>query len=224
METQITAAHVADNRPARPPKGLRHKLERMLAGVLAMPDGSSIPRVGGTVPKAEMVARLTAGVAHFEAIDAQLVALKLARAQMLDAANELQEMHTQWKASLAVSLGRKSPALAQFGLKPQVERRALTSEEQVVRAEKARQTRKLRHTGGRRQKAALKFQGGVDVVAALRPTPAASSDLVDPPPNLPHASRGGGITASPPQPSGGGITASPPPPSGGGQGGGSTST
>jgi hypothetical protein len=201
MQTQITAARVAKNTPARPPKGLRQRLERMLAGALAMPDGSSIPTMGGSVPKAEMVARLAGGVAYFEAIDAQLLALKLARVQMLGVASDLQEMHTQWKGSLAVSLGRKNPELANFGLKPQVQRRALTPDERVARAEKARQTRRLRHTGGRRQKAALKFQGDVRVVTVLTPAP-----------STPALAK-----AMSPQAS------SPPPRSGGGQGGGSTS-
>jgi len=171
MEAEITSVNLASHAPSRPPKGLRQKLERMLAGARGMPDGASIPVVGGSVPRAEMVARLEAGVAYFQAIDAQLLALKAARVQLLNAANDLLELHTVWKGSLAVSLGRKAPALATFGLKPQAERRALTSEERVVRAEKARQTRKLRHTGGRRQKAALKFQGKVDVTSTLAPVP-----------------------------------------------------
>ena len=169
METQITAAGVAANTSARPPKGLRQRLERMLAGARAMPEGSSIPAMGGTVPKSEMVSRLAEAVAHFEAIDAHLLALKLARVQLLEAANDFQEMYVQWKASLVVNLGRRNPALAHFGVKPHVDRRAMTPEERVVRAEKARQTRKLRHTGGRRQKAALKFRGKIDVVTALEP-------------------------------------------------------
>ena len=180
METQITAARVAGIIHARAPKGLRERLERMLAGAMSMPDGSSIPTVGGTVPKAEMVARLAAAVAYFEAIDAHLLALKLARVRLLEAASDLQEMHTQWKTSLAASLGRKSPLLAHFGLKPHVDRRAMTPEERVVRAEKARQTRKLRHTGGRRQKAALKFRGKVDVSSQLLPATSTASTSLSP--------------------------------------------
>jgi hypothetical protein len=171
MESKITSGHLPTHAPERPPKGLRQKLERMLAGAQAMPDGSSIPIAGGAVPKAEMVRRLAEGVAYFDDIDAQLLALRLARGKLLSAATDLQELHTVWKASLAVSLGRKNPQLTQFGLKPQAARRALTSEERVVRAAKARQTRRLRHTGGVRQKAALRYQGKVVVRTELRPTP-----------------------------------------------------
>jgi hypothetical protein len=134
-----------------------------------MPDGSSIPVAGGTVSKVEMVRRLEQGVGYYEAIDAQLLALQLARRQLLDAAGDLQELHAVWKASLSVSLGRQSPELTQFGLKPLAERRALNSEERLVRAEKARQTRRLRHTGGVRQKAALRYRGKVDVNTKLFP-------------------------------------------------------
>jgi hypothetical protein len=169
---------------ARPPKGLRRKLERMLAGVTGMlEDDLSIPTSDGPVPKARMVQRLTEGVARFQAIDAQLIALRHARQQLLQDAEALHETYNLWKDSIGLILGRKSPALAHFGIKPRQPRQPLTSEKEVVRAEKARQTRRLRHTGGRRQKAALRYQGKVDVTTKLRapPPPAAPATPADPP-------------------------------------------
>jgi hypothetical protein len=186
MDPEITEGRFSGTGPTRPPKGLRQKLERMLAGAMAMPEGSTIPTAGGMIAKADWVRQLKVGVARFRAVDARLTALRVARVELLKVVDDLQEQHTQWKASLAVSLGRRSPVLAQFGIKPHVDRQKLTSEQRVVRAEKARQTRLLRHTGGVRQKAAMRYQGTVNVSATL-----AASELVRnpgavqrPPPSL----------------------------------------
>jgi len=177
METNTTSGRPSTATAARPPKGLRQKLERMLAGAATLADAAALPTADGPMAKAEVVQRLAEGVARFEAVDAQLRALKLARLDLLDAVTDLQELHTVLKASLAVVLGRRSPKLAQFGIKPQADRRPLNSEQRVVRAEKARQTRRLRHTKGSRQKAAIKFTGKVDVNTELRPAGAASRPI-----------------------------------------------
>jgi hypothetical protein len=169
METNTTPRSSPATSATRPPKGLRQKLGRMLAGVIAMPDGAIIPTRGGLVPKSEMVNRLAAAVGMFEAVDAQLNALQVARVQLLGAVGGFQELHAELQASVSVLLGRRSPELAFFGIKPHADRRPLNSEQRVVRAEKARQTRRLRHTKGSRQKAAIKFTGKVDVNAELRP-------------------------------------------------------
>jgi hypothetical protein len=170
MDNESTAARYTLATPARPPKGLRANLERMLAGARDLPEGSSLPTAQGAMSKAGVVSELEDAVAKFEAVDAQLVALKQARLEVLVSVDSLLELYTERKAALSIVLGRKSPMLLQFGLKPHQQRRALTAEESVVRAEKARQTRILRHTMGSRQKAALKFDGQIDVKTRLRPT------------------------------------------------------
>ena len=55
--------------------------------------------------------------------------------------------------------GRQSPLLAQLGVKAHGNRRALTPEQKVLRAARARATRAARHTMGVRQKAAVKSDG-----------------------------------------------------------------
>jgi hypothetical protein len=175
MDTEITSPGPTTATPTRPPKGLRQKLERMLAGAKALPDGSALPAAEGPMSKDAFVRELEAAVAKFEAVDAQLVALKQARLEVLTSVNALLETYTERKAALSIVLGRKSPMLLHFGLKPHQQRRALTPEERVVRAEKARQTRILRHTMGSRQKAALKFDGKIDVKTALQPMPPQAS-------------------------------------------------
>lgn len=60
------------------------------------------------------------------------------------------------KVGLVAALGRESQKLTDFGFKPQKRREALTSEEKILRAAKAKLTREKRHTMGSRQKAEIK--------------------------------------------------------------------
>jgi hypothetical protein len=168
---------------ARPPKGLRQNLERMLLGVAqGLPDGTLIPTPDGSLPKADLVARLAAGVARFEAVDAQLVALQQTRRALLQEAAALQQAYKGWKDSIAAIVGRQSPRMQQFGLKTEQPRQPLTSEQRLVRAVKVRETRRLRHTAGKRQKAAIRYHGRVDVQADLQPMPSIETP---PPPTKP---------------------------------------
>ncbi len=73
------------------------------------------------------------------------------------------------KGALEGVLGYQSPDLAIFGFAPRKARTPLTSEQLTIRAEKARRTRELRHTLGKRQKAKLKAQG--DPVITVTPSP-----------------------------------------------------
>ncbi len=180
MDNESTAARQTLATPARPPKALRAKLERMLAGARDLPEGASLPAAQGAMTKEAVVAELESAVAKFEAVDAQLVALKQARLAVLVSVDDLQELYTERKAALSIVLGRKSPMLLHFGLKPHQQRRPLTSEESVVRVEKARQTRILRHTMGARQKAALKFDGQIHVKTEFQPTPVVASAQPEP--------------------------------------------
>jgi hypothetical protein len=60
------------------------------------------------------------------------------------------------KIAMSAVLGRDSQVLTQFGFKPQKPTKALTPEQKVTRAAKARLTRALRGTKGSKQKAAIR--------------------------------------------------------------------
>jgi hypothetical protein len=170
METTSTSGSTPAMSRERIPKGLRERVERLLAGVEAMPDDSVVPIHGGSIAKADLVAKLTEEVAKFQAVDAQLMALAVARKEVLASAKALVELLADLKDSLRVVHGRRNPVLAAFGLKPHADPRPLSSEERVARAVKARETRRMRHTMGVRQKAGIKFQGAIDVTSKLRPS------------------------------------------------------
>ncbi len=162
--------------PVKALKGFRLKLQQMLAGAQAViPDGTIITTTGGSLTKAAVVKKLTDELSEFQAVDAGVTALGVARVQVRDDLPEMRSFYTELKDALSAQFGRGSPMLAQFGLKPRQLPRPLTPAQRVARAAKASQTRLLRHTGGVRQKAAVQYQGKVDVSAALDPLPNAST-------------------------------------------------
>jgi hypothetical protein len=162
--------------PVKVPKGFRLKLQQMLAGVeAAIPDGTSVTVPGGSMAKAAIVQKLTAATSEFQTVDASLTALDVARTRLRGDLPDLHAFYDELKTSLSASFGKGNPLLAQFGLSPQKPRKKLTPEQRVARAAKARATRQLRHTGGVRQKAAVQYQGQVDVSHLLRPQPASQS-------------------------------------------------
>jgi hypothetical protein len=176
QNTSSTGAGSTGTAQAKAASGTRLKLQQMLAGVqAAIPDGSSLIVPGGSLSKAEIVKRLTDGSSEYEAVDAGVAALGQVRFTLGADIPGLKGFLAELKNALKAQFGSRSPMLAQFGLSPQKVRKQLTPEQRVARAEKARQTRLLRHTGGVQQKAAVKYQGQVVVATQALPAPEAAS-------------------------------------------------
>jgi hypothetical protein len=174
--SSVGGAGSAGTAPVKALKGFRLKLQQMLAGAESViPDGTFMTTTGGSLTKAAVVKKLTDGLSEFQTVDAGLTALGVARVQVRDDLPQLHAFYTELKDALSAQFGRGSPLLAQFGLKPRAPRKKLTPEQRVARAAKARQTRLLRHTGGVKQKAAVQYQGKVEVSTKLDPAPAVST-------------------------------------------------
>jgi hypothetical protein len=140
--------------------GFRALLQQMLQGIeTVVPDGSSLSTDGGLQTKATLVAELTQVLSAYNTAEAQQLAAKATRTQLKNASAQNHQLYTQLKDALIAFFGRGNPLLGQFGLKARSSRRALTSEQKVLRAAKARATRAARHTMGPRQKAAVKSDG-----------------------------------------------------------------
>jgi hypothetical protein len=114
------------------------------------------------------------------------VAIVAARMQLKNASAANHRLYTQLKDAVIAFLGRGSPMLAQFGIKARGSRRALTAEQKVLRAARARATRAARHTMGSKQRAAVKSDGklslSVQTVGASNPTPAPVASTTTPTP------------------------------------------
>jgi hypothetical protein len=99
--------------------------------------------------------------------------------------------------SMASHYGEDDETLTKFGFKPKKKRKPLSSEKEVIRVAKAKKTRELRGTKGKRQKAAIKFDGDAHVLI----TPDAVMHVTDvsvPPPAAPQPEGNGETPATPP--------------------------
>ena len=172
------------------PKGFRLALQQMLQGwQTAIPDGSALTINGSSMDKAAVVTLLGGYLAAYTALDAEALTHKAAHMAVREQLTAAHASYILFKDGIIAFLGRGSPLLAQFGLKPKRKPATLTAEQMLVRVAKSIATRKLRHTQGPRQKAGLK-SGPLQVTIGPAAVPA-------------HA--GGGLTAAPGEPGGAGT-------------------
>ncbi len=78
------------------------------------------------------------------------------------------------KSALVALAGGDNEMLTSFGFKPRKSAKPLTSEQNMLRAEKAKQTRQKRGTLGSRQKAAIKATDTPHLNVTFGPTPESS--------------------------------------------------
>jgi len=167
-----------------PDPGARDPLRLALQGLLAgfevmIPDGTSLPTLQGPLTKEQVVADLTAALAVYSQLDAHRRAVTQALQEIADASAANRRRTQQLKDLLLGYYGRGDPRLGQFGMRSRASPRPLTPEAKVLRAQRVRDTRALRHTLGRRQKAAIKGEGRYTLVVGPSPEPAT------PPPHAP---------------------------------------
>jgi hypothetical protein len=149
---------------AAAPKVFRLKVSQMIAGIqAAIPDGSSVAVGGATVAKADLVTQLMQISSVYQAVDAGVLAAKTARSQLSEQLPGFHKQYVGIKDAILAFLGRGNPQLAQFGIAVSKGSKPLTSSQKVVRAAKALKTRALRHTMGKVQKAAVQFDGDLEV-------------------------------------------------------------
>ena len=84
------------------------------------------------------------------------------------------------RIALVALLGRDNPALTDFGFKPYARPSRLTPEQYLKRAEKARLTRELRGTKGKKQKEALRATGTPPITIAATGTGATITPMPTP--------------------------------------------
>jgi hypothetical protein len=168
--------------------GFEQKLQLAKAGAEQyLPQTSVLELSGKETTVAQVVADFAAVLAKYADIRSAKAALAQKRVLLHDA---LQESHTEYvafKSYLEAKLGKGNPQLSEFGFSLG-EQKPRSSETNVLAKIKAQQTRKVRHTLGRKQKLALGVTGpsalvgpdgkavSVEETAPATPTvPAASS-------------------------------------------------
>jgi hypothetical protein len=162
---------------AAAPKGLELELTLLHKGLdSALPDGTSLTLAGVSWTKAALVTELAKDLEQFQAVKDQVRILKSARQAKQQSLSGARTLTKNLKSALVAYFGRGSPMLAPLGIRVGGGGKALTSEQKVLRAAKAKATRAVRHTLGARQKRTLRAVGTPTVTlggAAGSNTPAA---------------------------------------------------
>jgi hypothetical protein len=156
---------------------IQTQLEGLLAGLkLGLPTGVTLTINGQSLDANAAATMLQQLLAPFDAVDTAKAEYEQAlavRDEAIPATKKTAGVVTQ---AVLAYCGGDTTKLTQFGIEPPKERRQLTSEEYVARAQKAAETRKLRGTLGKRQKEGVKSQSDVTVstTSTLPGTPAPS--------------------------------------------------
>ena len=144
-------------------------LERLILHVLqgieaAIPEEKTLDIGGSTYTRDELVAALEAKRDVFmKVIETRAELQRLIQErdkQIRDIADFMRDVH----ASFVGVLGRTNPEIEKLGFGVPRERRRLTSEELLIRAAKAKITRQLRGTLGKRQKEKIRATGTPTVI------------------------------------------------------------
>ena len=180
------------------PNTVTHGTERSLDAVadglkLGIPTGITSLLVGGvTYTVADLEKKVAEVAKPWKDVRAAHAVIRAAMASREADERAALSFLSDLRSAIVTLLGRKNEELTRFGLTPEKARRQLTPAELVVRAEKARLTRELRGTKGKRQKEALRADGTPAIVigatgpgATITPMPTNPVSSVSPPPPPP---------------------------------------
>jgi len=140
------------------------KLQQMQAGVTkVIPQGSTLVVERSPQTAAQLAARLTAYLQMFADVQDKKSQASQQIGTLYQKLPEAHQYYMDLKTSLVAFFGRGSPELSQFGISVGG-RKPLTSEQKAIAHAKALNTRKVRHTLGRKQHVA---QDAVPTVLVL---------------------------------------------------------
>ena len=134
-------------------------------------EGQTFVIKGKDYTREDLAAEVAAEAAVFEEVSRAKLALAQALLTQRARVGQTRALLATVRNALELYYGIGSPEIELFGLPAKKPRRALTSEEKVLKAERARRTRAARGTLGPRQKLAIKATGPISVVIpAVTPT------------------------------------------------------
>jgi hypothetical protein len=166
------------------------ELVQLDEGVVAnLPANVTLMLEGKPMTQAAIHATLTSAVATFKLPAAIYEQFKAAVAARLGITVATRSFQKALKAAIKLQFGSQSPLLASFGI-PTDKPLSASSTQKVVAAAKRSQTRTVRGTKGKKQKAALTVVGNPPVSVASD----GSLTISPPPVNLPAAAGAGSST------------------------------
>jgi hypothetical protein len=142
------------------PANVKAELEGLIRGLTKSPPGGHSELVvgGQNVVIADLVKELQGHAAKYHAVEQTEKQHKTALAERDAIEEQAVSRCQQVRAAVKGALGATNPALADYDIAPNKQRRALTTEEEAAKVAKAKATRAARHTMGKRQKEAIKGQ------------------------------------------------------------------
>ncbi|MHB8417775.1 MAG: hypothetical protein ACYDCL_06850 [Myxococcales bacterium] len=130
------------------------KIQAAYDGTAKLLPAASSETVGGvTYTQPQILSKLDGWIQSIKDVDTIRTQLKQALADRETAIAAAKEFLKDFKAALIAQLGRLNPELAQFGFPPEKARTSLTAAQKVQKAAKAKATRDLLGTKGKKQKA-----------------------------------------------------------------------
>jgi hypothetical protein len=146
------------HRTAHSATRLRRRALAMRQGVAAsLADSESLAfHHGQRVARGTVLAALDAALAEFTAADALVAQLKVQRLKIRKLLPRVVDVLEAVEGSLRTHYRPDAPALKHFGLKPRAPKRKLKPEDQLAANVRKTETRKIRRTLGKKQKAKLK--------------------------------------------------------------------
>ncbi len=156
-----------------------HDDNQLLAGLLAREAKSVLPLDGQDMKAKDIVPKLKARIAALNKSALKKAEWQAALAEeqaLMEASDAFVSMVRQ---ALKLKYKNQPDVLAEFGLSPPKQRRALTAEETNDKVARIRATRKARHTMGPRKR--LEIRGTPDAAKAASATPAADAPVTTTP-------------------------------------------
>ena len=144
-------------------------LQALIAGTQKNTPNDTLTFGGASYPAATLIQLFQSLVNAFVAHDAAVASAKDELLALRDVEAKVDPVVRDYKRFLRSKYGKATQTLADYGLAPEKARTPLTGEQRVVAAEKAKETRKLRGTLGKKQKAGIK---ATTVPAESPPAPA----------------------------------------------------
>ena len=161
---------------AKLPKGFEVSLQKLLSGVQTqLADGSSLSAVNGTYTKAQMVSALQSAIALYTNVAAQETVLASTRITQKAGIPAARQYYAELKGVITGFFHAGNPVLADFGFTPKKAPTALPAAKKAESAVRGSETRKLRGTLTKAQKAALKYTGPVTSASVPTAAPVASA-------------------------------------------------
>ncbi len=154
----------------KPPTGFEKTVQQLVYGTEKdIPAAGGLPMQGTQMTQAQILATLQPVLDAFTAVDDAVAAVKQSRLALSALLPPARQFAASMKDALIAFFGRGNPILPDFGVKDGTSRRKTTVDAKAAAKVKRAETRVLRGTKGKVERAKVKFTGQVSPATAVKP-------------------------------------------------------